>query len=57
MLVKHARKKRYPQNNFAKNAVEVKNIEAKISKLKTQSNYSIYQTFNEKIAEFQKTIW
>jgi len=56
MLVKHARKKRYPQNNFAKNAVEVKNIEAKISKLKTQSNYSIYQTFNEKIAEFQKTI-
>jgi len=28
----------------------------KISKLKTQSNYSIYQKFNEKIAEFQKTI-
>ena len=52
MLVKHARTKRYPQNNFAKNAVE-----AKISKLKTQSNYSIYQKFNEKIAEFQKTIW
>lgn len=26
------------------------------SKLKIQSNYSIYQKFNEKIAEFQKTI-
>jgi len=26
------------------------------SKLKTQSDYSIYQKFNEKIAEFQKTI-
>ena len=29
MLVKHAHKKRYPQNNFTKNAVEAKNIEAK----------------------------
>jgi len=29
MLVKDARKKRYPQNNFAKNAVETKNIKAK----------------------------
>jgi len=28
----------------------------KISKLKMPSNYSIYQKFNEKIAEFQKTI-
>lgn len=27
------------------------------SKLKMQLNYSIYQKFNEKIAEFQKTIW
>ena len=27
MLVKHARKKRYPQTNFAKNAVETENIE------------------------------
>ena len=29
MLVKHARKKRYPQKNFAKNAVEAKNTETK----------------------------
>jgi hypothetical protein len=28
----------------------------KTPKLKIQSNYSIYQKFNEKIAEFQKTI-
>ena len=27
MLVKHARKKRYPQKNFAKNVVEAKNTE------------------------------
>ena len=34
MLVKHARKKRYPQNNFAKNAVEAKNTETKNIKAK-----------------------
>ncbi|WP_264755198.1 hypothetical protein [Moraxella osloensis] len=29
MLIKDARTKRYPQKNFAKNAVETENIEAK----------------------------
>jgi len=29
MLIKDALTKRYPQNNFAKNLVETKNIEAK----------------------------
>jgi len=51
MLIKDARTKRYPQKILLKMQSKLK-----ISKLKTQSNYSIYQKFNEKIAEFQKTI-
>jgi len=35
---------------------KLKTSKLKISKLKMPSNYSIYQKFNEKIAEFQKTI-
>ncbi|BAV12024.1 hypothetical protein MOSL_1451 [Moraxella osloensis] len=49
-------KKDTHKTNLLKMPSKLKTPKLKISKLKMPSNYSIYQKFNEKFAEFQKTI-